>query len=179
MCCQKTNDFGNVPYAPDQVNWEKTHMNNFTCSINTRIRSFYFNLFHRAIALNDFVYKIKRKDSPNCSFCKNYPETYIHLFIEGHVAQPIWEEVIKVINQKNMISKTSVFEKMFGIDNDNMLTYLFLLLKYYIYVCKFQSKLPNYEGYKAYIAINKDLEYRIAKKTNKLPLHFRKWRFDM
>ena len=41
----------------------------------------------------------------------------------------------------------SMFEKMFGFDQDKFLTYL---LKYYIYhVCKFQNKSPNFEGFKA------------------------------
>ena len=66
---------------------------------------------------------------------------------------------------------------MFGYENDMFLTYLFLMLKYYIYLCKFQSKIPNFQGFRTYIDYNKDLEYRIAKEKNKLPLHFKKWKF--
>ena len=172
--------FWNDLYDPDQINWKKTHMNNFKCTISTRIRSFYFKLFHRAIGLNDFLFKIKRKDSPNCSFCNIAPETYKHIFIECPVVKPIWDEVIKVIIQKiNKPLNVSTFEKMFGFDDDKFLTYLFLLLKYYIYICKFQNKPPNFEGYKAYIASNKDLEYCIARKNNKLQIHFQKWRFKI
>ena len=77
---EKKMAFWNDTQDPDQLSWDKIHMNNFKCTINTRVRSFYFKLFHKAIALNNFLYKIKRKDSPNCSFCKNAPETYTHLF---------------------------------------------------------------------------------------------------
>ena len=167
-------------HYPDQVNWEKTHINNFKCTISTRIRSFYFKLFHRAIGLNDFLYKIKRKDSPNCSFCNAAPETYIHLFIECVVVKPIWDAAIKVLVQKiNKPPIFSIYLKMFGCDSDKFLTYLFLLLKYYIYICKFQNKPPSFEGYKAFIATNEKLEYCIAKKNNKLPMHFQKWRFKI
>ena len=170
------NDFDN----PDQIDWKKTHLNNFKCTISTRIRSFYFKLFHRAIGLNDFLYKIKRKDSPNCSFCNTAPETYKHIFIECPVVKPIWDKAIKVISQKiNRPLNVSTFEQMFGVVDDKFLTHLFLLLKYYVYICKFQNKPPNFEGYKTYIASNKDLEYCIAKKNNKLPLHFQKWRFKI
>ena len=68
---------------------------------------------------------------------------------------------------------------MFGFDNDKFLTFLFLLLKYYIYICKFQNKVPSFEGYKTYTVSNKDLEYMIAKKNNKLALHFKKWKFKL
>ena len=77
--------------------WEPIHLNNFKCSIDTRLRSFYFKLFHKAIAFNDFLYKIKRKDSPNCSFCDKMPETFIHVFCDCEVVKPIWEDLIQLI----------------------------------------------------------------------------------
>ena len=58
----------NLP-VPVTTNWEKVHKANFFCTIDTKLRSFYFKIFHKAIALNDFPYKIKRKESPNCSLC--------------------------------------------------------------------------------------------------------------
>ena len=44
------------------------HNNNFTCSIETQLRAFYFKIFHRAICTNKFLYKIGRIDSPFCFF---------------------------------------------------------------------------------------------------------------
>ena len=161
---------------PNPVNWDKIFIDNFKCSISTR--SFYFKLFHKAIALNNFLFKIKRKNSPNCSFCDNEPETYLHLFIECQTVKPIWDDTIKTINQKiDKVVNFSIFKRMFGYEKDMFLTYLFFMLKYYIYLCKFQSKIPKFQGFRTYIDYNKDLEYRIAKKKNKLPLHFKKWKF--
>ena len=147
------------------VNWNKVHINNFKRSIRTRIRSFYIKLFHKAIALNDFLYKIKRIDSPNSSFCKSAPET-LHIFIDCKVVKPVWDKTIEVICQKsNGVINVSKFEKKKSVLNKILfLTYLFLLLKYYIYLCKFQTKIPNFQAFKTYIENSKDLEYRIAKK---------------
>ena len=101
-------------------------------------------------------------------------------FVDCHVVQPIWEETMKIINQKTKKNMTvSMFEKMFGLEQDKFITYLFLLLKYYIYICKFQNKSPNFQGFKAYINIHKDIEYRIAKKKNKLTSHYHKWKFEL
>ena len=57
------------------------------------------------------------------------------------------------------------------------LTHLFLMLIYFINLCKFQGKNPNFQGFRTYIDYNKDLEYRNAKMKNKLSLHFKKWEF--
>ena len=68
---------------------------------------------------------------------------------------------------------------MFGVDDDNFITFLFLLLKYYIYTCKFQERKSSFVSYKAYVNSIKELEYSIAKKNNRLPVHFKKWRFTL
>ena len=69
--------------------WETIHLNNFKCSIDTRLRYFYFKIFHRAIAFNNFLFKIKRKDSPNCHLCDKFPETITHIFCDCEIVKPI------------------------------------------------------------------------------------------
>ena len=94
--------FWNELYDPDKVNWSVTHVNNFKCTINTRIRAFYFKLFHRAIGFNDLLFRIKKKRlSYNCTFCNSAPENYVHLFIDCSVVKPIWGDTIHIIEKKN------------------------------------------------------------------------------
>ena len=160
--------------------WDNIHLRNFKSSIDARVRSFYFKLYHRAIALNDFLHKIKRKDSSNCTFCQRLPETVIHIYIECQYVRNVWDDIINVINhntQKNF--NPSNFEKIFGYKDDKFVTYIFLIFKYYIYLCKFRGNQPSFQGFKVYLKTCKDLEHRIAKKKGKLALHFRKWRFDI
>ena len=52
----------------DNEDWEEIHLRNFKCTIESRFRSFYLKIFHRAIAFRDFLFKIKRIDSPECCF---------------------------------------------------------------------------------------------------------------
>ena len=75
---------------------------NFKCSIYTRLHAFYFKLFFKAIALNNFIHKIKKKDSPSALFCNNEPETFIHIhvFIYCNVVKPIWDQTLNAINNK-------------------------------------------------------------------------------
>ena len=67
---------------PEDIDWEEIHLRNFKCCIDTRLRSFYFKVFHKAIAFNDFLFKINRKDSSLCDFCNKFPETITHIFCE-------------------------------------------------------------------------------------------------
>ena len=52
--------------------------------------------------------------------------------------------------------------------DDKYLTYIFLLLKYFIYNCKFQEKSLHFDGFKALLKCNKEFEYFIAKKETNL-----------
>ena len=52
----------------DDNDWAGIHSNNFNCTIETQIRTFYLKIFHRAICTNKFLHKIGRSDSPLCYF---------------------------------------------------------------------------------------------------------------
>ena len=87
--------------VPQDINWENIHVTNFMCTIDTRLRAFYFKVFHKTIALNGFLHKIKRKDSPNCTFCNKVEETMVHLFCECEKITPIWNSLLDSIHQKH------------------------------------------------------------------------------
>ena len=165
--------------GPEELDWDEIHLRNFKCTIDTRLRSFYFKVFHNAIAFNEFLFKINRKDSPDCVFCGKNPENIIHFFCECDIVKPIWNDLVKVIKDKYDTGFTiSSFVKNFGIQNDKFITYLFLCLKYYLYLCKFQNKIPNWTHYVNFLKNNRETEYFIAKRHDKLSVHFKKWRFD-
>ena len=73
----------------EDKDWGIIHTNNFSCSIETQMRSFYVKIFHTTICTNKFLHKICRNDSPLCYFCKDNDETLIHLFCEFDVVTPL------------------------------------------------------------------------------------------
>ena len=164
----------------EDPDWTEIHLRNYKCTIDTRFRAFYFKIFHNSIAFNDFLFKIKRKDSPNCCFCEKYPETMVHVFCECEVVIPLWNDMVEIINHKEDVNfSVSNFDKMFGIQDDKFLTFLCLIIKYYIFVSKFQNKKPNFVNLLNFIKNIRETEYNIANRRNKLPIHFKKWRFDL
>ena len=101
----------------DEIEFSVIHKNNFKCTIETQLRSFYFKMFHNAIALNSFLYKIGRRDSPLCYFCQELPETLIHIFCKCTVIAPMWKKLSNYIDNKTK-ETTLYFEfaHIFGID---------------------------------------------------------------
>ena len=59
------------------TDWDEIHVRNLKCSIDTRLRCFCFKIFHKAIAFNDCLFEIDRKNSPNCD---KFPDSIIHIF---------------------------------------------------------------------------------------------------
>ena len=167
----------------DELEWNDIHNANFNCTIETQLRSFYFKLFHRAICTNQFLHKIGRADSPNCYFCKEFPETLFHLFCECEKVSHLWDDLCFLINSVSGESfNFSNFEKMFGVtdssEHDSCICFLFLCLKFYIHRCKFQEKNPNFVAFLNLVKFKKNTEYRIAESKGKLRQHFRKWSLD-
>ena len=104
----------------------------------------------------------------------------VHLFCECEKVAPIWQDLLTIISQNcDSINTVTNFEKLFGIFSDKFVSYLYLIMKYHIYICKFNNSLPNFVTFKSFVKKQKKIEYFLAKKSNKLPAHFKKWHFDV
>ena len=80
---------GNADDEVEDTDWDEIHIRNFKCSIDTRLRSFYFKIFHKAIAFNDFYFKLTAEipvsvifviNSPNLSFIFSVNVTLLDTF---------------------------------------------------------------------------------------------------
>ena len=60
---------------------------------------------------------------------------------------------------------------MFGVSSDKCLSYLFLSLKYYIYICKFKKAKPDFDAFKLYMNTQKDTGY-LGQEKRKTPYSF-------
>ena len=112
----------------DDEEWKEIH---FKCTIESKLRLFYFKVFHKAIAFKDFLFKINRTDSPDCSLCHKKPETIIHIFSECDLVTPLWQEINTIFDIQNdnivsdNFSKYLVFREIHF-----LLIYFFVLNKH-------------------------------------------------
>ena len=103
----------------------------------------------------------------------------VHLFCECEKVSSIWKALLDLLLQNYDPHFLTNFEKIFGVPKDKFVTYLILLVKYCIYICTFKNELPNVTAFKSFVKKQKEIEYFLANKNDKLPVHFRKWRFNL
>jgi len=167
----------------DEIEWGRVHDNNFHCTIETQLRSFYFKIFHKAICTNKFLHKIGRSDSPSCFFCKSEDESLLHLFCECDKIKCLWDDLVIFIENKTDEQFTLTnFNKMFGLDSmdtkhSTTINFLLLCLKFYIHRCKFQQIDPNFNAFIKLAKIKFKIEYKIAEKNGKLSKPFKNFSF--
>ena len=63
-----------------ELEWEDIYTLPRRVTINTNLRIFQYKLLHNVLYLNEMLYKFGKNVSPLCSFCKEEPESQIHLF---------------------------------------------------------------------------------------------------
>ena len=64
----------------NDINWSAAYQLASKITKSTKLREFQFRLLHRRLPTNDFLTKIRIKEDPQCSFCKEECEKLIHLF---------------------------------------------------------------------------------------------------
>ena len=52
-----------------------------------------YKVLYRILGTNDLSFKINRHDDGKCSFCKEYNETTLHLFVQCKNVQNFWSEL--------------------------------------------------------------------------------------
>ena len=102
-------------------------------------------------------------------------ETMVHLFCDCEAVTPIWHGILQIIHLKyNPDFILNNFKKMFGVSSDNFLSYLFLSLKYYIYLCKFKKAKPDFDAFKLYMNTHNNKKHWISfgQERSKTPYSF-------
>ena len=107
-----------------------------------------FHTFHRLIPTNKYLKKLKLTDSNLCTFCKLEAETIEHLFVDCPYVKEIWDAVEDMLldrfNIPIALNKTNVlFGKFITCNTYKVENLLILILKQYIFTCKYKSKKLN------------------------------------
>ena len=183
---QKWNQEVNMEMWDDIFKYGKAHKDLYSLTNIPKYRSFQYRLLQRGLITNIQLNKWSLIDNNLCTFCKRYKETVTHLICECEIVQKLCCEVYEWLEEEYGYDisslNTSVEARLknqmvFG--KTNIINFICLIVKQYIYKQRCQKKELLFVGLKSSILHIKNIEKYIAVKNSKVDKHNRKWNCDV
>ena len=138
----------NLQIPPESIDWKKIYENNYFSTIEAKLRSFQIRLNLRSLVMNVQLAGFGIIDSELCSFGLKKPETILHFFLEFKFVECLWNNIGDWISTKLQVNiKLSRIHKLFGFQENStdykFLNNLMLLVRFFIYYCKYSKSKPN------------------------------------
>jgi len=92
---------------------------------------------------NSLLFKCKLKETQLCNFCNETKETILHLFWEYNIVKSLWLEMAEILKKTkcNVEIPISAQHIILGSDMlDYSMNLFIVLIKYYIYYCRFSGQ---------------------------------------
>ena len=132
------------------INWTSAYCLARRCTKSTKLIEFHLKFLHRRMPTNNFLCKIGLQDNTNCTFCKETPETLIHLFWSCEKISSFWNDVTEWLRKSHLISEDFTMENTIalGLRPDTskfalQINYCLLLARYQIWLAKTKAKLSS------------------------------------
>ena len=136
-------------------------------------------MLQRALVTNVHLEKWGIVSSNLCHYCKEQPETLLHLFVECEVIKGFWSSFRDYVEHRFSIvthisPEAIIFNRI--VKGYHIVNFMCLLAKHCIYSQKCLKKDLNMNTVKAIIGRVENVEKYIAIKNNRLKIHNKKWR---
>ena len=144
------------------------------------LRSFQFRMLHKAIVLNDKLFRWKIKETNLCTNCSKHKETIYHFFWDCEYAQKLYKWVKKICigidstREYDMSLDKIILNKMHP-NCAHVSNFVLLSAKHYLYVTRCKDEHINERCFTSKIAEFKRMEKYNAIKNNHLSGHLKKW----
>lgn len=151
-----------------QLNYKKMNIFGlpFKITKDSQLLWFQTKINNRILGTNSFLKKIKIRNTDNCSFCGNPPETITHLFIDCQYTKDFYHALYAKLTNCNSNIKTdwSKTDILFGNDKfDKVLNRIILYSKKFIYNQRCHSITPSINNFCTVLKKEYELEKYIAK----------------
>lgn len=144
-----TEDLRNIPNAI--VLTEPIYDITFRVTKDPKLLWFQYRINHRILATNYLLKKMNITMSDDCTFCRNSPETLMHLFWNCDVCKRFWGQLSQYVNSKCNTSMPNwkLSEILFGSKKlDSVINYVILQAKHFIYYSRIIKQIPMFEIFK-------------------------------
>ena len=153
-----------------------------SCTVEAKIVSFQFKFLHNILPNNKLLYKMGKRESENCHFCKTEPDSLQHMFWGCKTVSEFYSKIENHLKdrlgQNFLLEKKEIFlgKNMYIRDNKTeFMNHLYLLLKCYIFTCFIKETVPLDIAFINKILITEETERYIANRKGALEKHAQKW----
>lgn len=134
---------GNGEYFTQDI-WKKIFELRFKVTQESKLQWLHFQILHRIVPTNYYLFNLKIISSPNCTFCKGDTETIEHLFYECFEVKNLWRKLEEWVQTKfGLFVSFDIQSILFGKFNYRNIFKLYNLLilttKQYILSCKYKK----------------------------------------
>ncbi len=144
---------------------------------DTRSQMFQYQLLHRYLHTNVWLWDKCQVDSEACVDCENKKDTIEHMFLHCPPIQKIWQCLIKkfehIEGQELMYNTTVTLEEyiLLGIQNANQIfrrwNWLATYTKLFIYRCRMQKTKPTWAACWAVLRAQLKIRRVVTQQENK------------
>ena len=103
--------------------WSNIYKLPFKLLLGSKLKWFQYRINHYILTTNKVMFKIGLSDTPLCTFCKNEPETILHLLWGCPVTQGLLSRFSEYCMSKNEIFTPDICDFIFGIFNNDIYLY--------------------------------------------------------
>ena len=136
-----------------QPSWSVVMNIPYQCTKSTKLQTFQYQILHRFIATNKFLYVRGIVESASCRYCQCI-DTIIHYFFACQKVREFWNKVFQFINRNTFPERhiVNVSNIIFGIiDAPPVVNLIILLGKHYLYICKRNERMLSIDSFLEYV----------------------------
>lgn len=122
--------------------WKRWYLLPYELTREGRLQSFQYRIINRTLPCNEYLYRLKVKDSPRCTFC-NEIDDIMHFLFECNETNEFWDSVGHWLQHNSedttIPDELSETDFLFGFNNTGndtemfRINYIMLLGKFYVY----------------------------------------------
>lgn len=127
--------------------WHDAYMIAIKCTKSTKLIEFQFRFLHQILATNVSLVKMGCKD-----------ENFTHLFWFCRKIELFWKRLIASLKDRNCLSNDYLLNNLvvLGLKPDTsknkaVINFVFLLARFYIWLCRSKGNIPTIENFKPFL----------------------------
>jgi hypothetical protein len=145
-----------INFADVFTEWKNKFSFIYHSTRDNKLRQFSFKLLHRILVTKKELFKFRLADDKTCFSCSN-PDSIEHTFLDCIVTQSFYSEALIWFNHINT-TDISLSNKQITFKTTRRLHLFVILLKQYIYACKYFEKKPTLKEFQSKVLLQWQIE---------------------